>query len=40
VSRTYFTDRDLGKKFPQILAEAGLPVERHADLFAPDGPDD
>ena len=32
MSRVYFTDRDLGKQFPQILAEAGIAVERHADL--------
>jgi hypothetical protein len=30
VSRTYFTDRDLGKQFPAILRAAGLAVERHA----------
>ena len=40
MSRVYFTDRDLGKQFPRILAEAGLRVERHADLFAPDGSDE
>ena len=40
MSRTYFTDRDLGKQFPAILAEAGLSVERHADLFPPDGSDE
>jgi hypothetical protein len=40
VSRLHFTDRDLGKKFPQILADAGLLVERHSDLFPPDGPDE
>ena len=40
MSRTYFTDRDLGKKFPQILVDAGLAVERHGDLFPPDGPDE
>ena len=39
MSRVYFTDRDLGKKFPAILVAAGLTVERHQDLFAPDGPD-
>ena len=37
---TYFTDRDLGKQFPAILAEAGLSVERHVDLFPPDGSDE
>jgi PIN like domain len=40
VSRVYFTDRDLGKQFPRILAEAGLAVEQHADLFAPEGSDE
>src|SRR5262249_1993517 len=40
VSRIYFTDRDLGKQFPAILAAAGLAVERHADLFAPEGSDE
>jgi hypothetical protein len=40
VSRIYFTDRGLGKQFPAILAKAGLQVERHADLFAPEGSDE
>ena len=40
MSRGYFTDRDLGKQFPRILAEAGIAVERHADLFPPDGSDE
>lgn len=40
MSRIYFTDRDLGKKFPQILSDAGLKVERHGDLFPPDGSDE
>jgi len=40
VSRVYFTDRDLGKQFPRILAEAGVAVERHADLFPPEGSDE
>jgi hypothetical protein len=40
VSRVFFTDRDLGKQFPRILAEAGIAVERHADLFPPDGSDE
>jgi len=39
VSRIYFTDRDLGKQFPRILADAGIEVERHGDLFQPDGSD-
>ena len=40
MSRVYFTDRDLGKKFPELLRAAGLAVERHYDLFPPDGPDE
>lgn len=36
----YFTDRDLGKQFPAILTAAGLAVERHADHFAHDAPDE
>ncbi len=36
----FFTDRDLGKRFPDILAGAGLHVERHADHFPPDCPDE
>ena len=40
MSRVYFTDRDLGKQFPRILAEAGIAVERHADQFPPDGSDE
>ena len=40
MSRVYFTDRDLGKKFPAILASAGLHVERHHDLFPPGGSDE
>ena len=36
----YFTDRDLGKRFPEILKSAGLAVERHADHFAHDTPDE
>lgn len=38
--RRYFTDRDLGKQFGEILKAAGLAVERHIDHFAPDTPDD
>jgi hypothetical protein len=37
---TFFTDRDLGLQFPAILREAGLRVERHADHFAPNCPDE
>lgn len=40
MSRVYFTDRDLGKQFPRILADAGITVERHGDLFPPDGSDE
>jgi hypothetical protein len=36
----YFTDRDLGKRFPEILRSAGLAVERHTDHFRDDTPDD
>lgn len=39
MSRVFFTDRDLGKRFPEILGAAGLQVERHANHFAPDCPD-
>ena len=40
MNRVFFTDRDLGKQFPRLLAEAGLNVERHGDLFAPEGSDE
>jgi hypothetical protein len=40
LSRFFFTDRDLGKRFPEILTAAGLSVERHDNLFPPDGPDE
>lgn len=40
MSRVYFTDRDLGKQFPRILAEAGIVVELHGDLFPPEGSDE
>lgn len=40
MSRIWFTDRDLGKRFPERLRAAGLIVERHVDLFPPDGPDE
>jgi hypothetical protein len=40
VSHIYFTDRDLGTKFPEILSAAGLTVERHRDLFPPNGSDE
>jgi hypothetical protein len=35
LEHVYFTDRDLGKRFPEILRAGGLNVERHADHFAP-----
>lgn len=40
MNRTFFTDRDLGKRFPDILAKAGLQVIRHHDLFQPGGSDE
>jgi hypothetical protein len=40
LTRVYFTDRDLGKQFGEILKTGGLTVERHADHFAPDTPDE
>ncbi len=40
MNRVYFTDRDLGKRFGEILRDAGLTVERHADHFAHDCPDE
>lgn len=33
MSLVFFTDRNLGKQFPNILIDAGLSVERHIDLF-------
>jgi hypothetical protein len=35
-----FTDRDLGKRFAEILRSGDLTVERHADHFAPDASDE
>jgi len=35
----YFTDRDLGKRFPEILRAADLRVERHDDHFGQLTPD-
>lgn len=40
MSRVFFTDRDLGTQFADILAEAGLTVERHRNHFSHDCPDD
>lgn len=39
MSFVYFTDRDLGTRFPDILQNAGLTVERHADHFVHNAPD-
>ena len=36
----FFTDRDLGKRFPEALATAGIQVEPHHAHFAHDTPDD
>lgn len=38
--RTFFTDRDLGQQFPNILRAAGLTVVRHSDLFPQDASDE
>lgn len=40
MSRVWFTDRDLGKRFPETLSAAGLTVERHQGLFPQDGSDE
>jgi PIN like domain len=40
LTRVYFTDRDLGNRFPDALRAAGLKVERHRDHFADDTPDE
>ena len=39
MSVVFFTDRDLGLKFPTTLREAGLTVETHRDHFPPTCPD-
>jgi hypothetical protein len=39
-SLVFFTDRDLGTRFPEILVSAGLTVRRHRELFPPDCSDD
>lgn len=36
----FFTDRDLGATFPEILRGAGFTVERHRDHFPPECPDE
>ena len=40
MSFIYFTDRDLGTRFPAILKDAGLAVERHADHFVHNASDE
>lgn len=40
MSLVFFTDRDLGNRFPDILVSAGLRVERHRDHFPPDCADE
>lgn len=40
MSLVYFTDRDLGKRFPEILRSGGFTVARHADHFPPETPDE
>jgi hypothetical protein len=40
LSLVFFTDRDLGKQFPEILKDAGLAVERHRDHFEHDAEDE
>jgi len=37
--RTLFTDRDLGRRVPEVLEDAGFSVERHDDHFGPLTPD-
>ena len=37
---TFFTDRNLGKQFPNILKENGIAVERHFDHFADNATDE
>ena len=36
----FFTDRDLGKQFPEILRKAGINVKSHGDHFADDAKDE
>jgi hypothetical protein len=40
LSLVYFTDRDLGTRFPAILKAAGLRVEHHQDHFRPNARDE
>lgn len=36
----FFTDRNLGKKFPNFLRRSGIEVEKHSDHFADDAKDE
>ena len=38
MSRVFFTDRDLGKRFAEILRAAGLAGERDRQNFSHDSP--
>ena len=40
MSTTFFTDRDLGKRFPALLRNAGISVEGHGDHFRDDAKDE
>ena len=40
MSVVFFTDRDLGLKFPAVLKQGGMQVERHDDHFAHDASDE
>jgi hypothetical protein len=40
LSYVFFTDRDLGIAFPARLAAGGIRVEKHADHFSPECPDE
>lgn len=40
MTHVFFTDRDLGKRFPEILEAAQLTVERHVAHFPDDCSDD
>jgi hypothetical protein len=40
LSRVFFTDRDLGTRFPEILRASGLRVERHREHFAANAHDE
>lgn len=39
MGHVFFTDRDLGNRFADILIEAGIAVERHREHFADDAKD-